>query len=1288
MTSKPGPRKPSPKIERPDASSVKPAGRSTKASLRTIPSAAARTRVPWPKNGERHSALKAEVDALESELKKSKRRLQREVRRRERAESELRQNESRFQSLTAFGDHHLFVMDTQGRYLLSNRENGLLVGGECLPFVGRNQREFHPREVAELYEERMRAVLETGRAVEFEHVAPEPDGLHHHLDTLYPIEENGRIAAIGGICRDVTGQRDIQHRLQHALDATAEGIWDWNIRTGEVIFSRNWKTSLGYSPEEVPDRVEFWESILHPEDLPQVRQALDDHFAGRSPLYVCENRLRMKSGEYRANLDRGKVVERDASGQPVRMVGTDTDISARRKALGDLLQAKNDLEAIFNAAQQAVFLMDPDGTIINANEEVARRLKRKAGEMVGRCIYDFLPAEVADGRRRRVAEVLRTRKPVQFEDRRAGRTISQTLYPVFDSKGSVVRLAVYGQDVTDERLAEARMRESDQMYRSLFDSNLDAIFVALPDGTITDANAAACAMFGMSREEIRRASRAGIVVGDANLESALEARRQTGKAASELTFVRADGTTFIGETSSAIIADASGGARAFVIVHDITGRKQAELERETTVEFLHQATICRNTQDLIQSAVTFFQSKSGCEAVGVRLREGDDYPYYVAQGFPAEFVTAENSLCARTETGEVLRDRLGSPVLECMCGNVINGRFDPSQPFFTSRGSFWTNSTTDLLAGTSEADRQARTRNRCNGEGFESVALIPLFQGDERLGLLQLNDRRKGLFSLEVIALWERLAGYLSVALANLRAEGALRASEEKHRRIVETANEGIWAMDGDYRTTFVNQHMADMLGFSPGEMTGRRVDAFMFPEDAEDHAAKMAVRQKGDSSIYERRFRRKDGGEVWALVSATALKGEDGRFVGSFAMFTDITLRKRAEEILQVRLRLSEFAETLTLEDLLRQALDEAERITASRIGFIHFVEEDQKSLSLQTWSTNTLRNMCTAEGKGRHYSVDEAGVWVDCIRERRPVIHNDYGSLAHRRGLPPGHAPATRELVVPVLHSDRIVAVLGVGNRAQEYDARDVETLSSLANAIWDVVLRKQAEIQRDAASLSLRNMYRQLQDAREEERRRIAREIHDELGQNITALKIDLAWLKKRVDPGQSNFLEKLESMNDVVDVTLQTVRRVSSELRPGVLDALGLAAAVEWLVRDFEKRSEIQCELLVEPDEIGAGPKLATDIFRILQESLTNVMRHAQATRVKVTLRQEQGVIELGVLDNGIGLSDEQAAGRGSLGILGIRERLLAIGGALNIRGLPGEGTSLRATIPTQGEAGLI
>jgi PAS domain S-box-containing protein len=212
---------------------------------------------------------------------------------------------------------------------------------------------------------------------------------------------------------------------------------------------------------------------------------------------------------------------------------------------------------------------------------------------------------------------------------------------------------------------------------------------------------------------------------------------------------------------------------------DITKHKKAEQEREMTAEFLQLVNKSKGTVNLVHSAVNFFRERSGFEAVGIRLKDGDDYPYFETSGFCAEFVRLENSLCVKDTAGQIIRDIDGYPIHECMCGNVICRRFDSSKPFFTTRGSFCTNCTTELLATTTDADRQARTRNRCNGEGYESVALIALCVGEERLGLLQLNDRRKGQFTPETISMWERLTDYLAVAIAKAQAEESLQKAHE-----------------------------------------------------------------------------------------------------------------------------------------------------------------------------------------------------------------------------------------------------------------------------------------------------------------------------------------------------------------------------------------------------------------------------------------------------------------------------------------------------------------------------
>jgi diguanylate cyclase (GGDEF)-like protein len=175
-----------------------------------------------------------------------------------------------------------------------------------------------------------------------------------------------------------------------------------------------------------------------------------------------------------------------------------------------------------------------------------------------------------------------------------------------------------------------------------------------------------------------------------------------------------------------------------------------------------------------------------------------------------------------------------------------------------------------------------------------------------------------------------------------------------------------------------------------------------------------------------------------------------------------DIAARRRAEEIIRLRLRLWEFAPRHPVSELMQKALDELEGLTGSMIGFYHFVDEDENSLSLQAWSTRTLAQFCRAEGEGLHYSIDEAGVWVDCVRQRRPVTHNDYASLPHRKGMPAGHAEVVRELVVPTMRHGKVVAILGVGNKPSDYDQQDEEQVSYIADIVWSIVEHHRAEEQ----------------------------------------------------------------------------------------------------------------------------------------------------------------------------------------------------------------------------------
>jgi PAS domain S-box-containing protein len=230
-----------------------------------------------------------------------------------------------------------------------------------------------------------------------------------------------------------------------------------------------------------------------------------------------------------------------------------------------------------------------------------------------------------------------------------------------------------------------------------------------------------------------------------------------------------------------------------------------------------------------------------------------------------------------------------------------------------------------------------------------------------------------------------------------------------------------------------------------------------------------------------------------------------------------------------------------------------------------------------------------------------------------------------------------------------------------------------------VIDVTERQQAEAELRRSVDQLRALAARVQDAREDERARVAREIHDELGQALTSIKIELSSLIHEFPP-EPQQIKRIESISTIVDQTIKSVRRISTELRPGILDDLGLIAAVEWAAEEFEARTGTKCRLDL-PDSDGAiDPDRATAVFRIIQETLTNVARHAKANCVDVRLLKGSNGVILEVRDDGKGATEEQLSAAESLGIRGMRERALLLGGELSIQGVPGEGTSIRVSIP--------
>lgn len=295
---------------------------------------------------------------------------------------------------------------------------------------------------------------------------------------------------------------------------------------------------------------------------------------------------------------------------------------------------------------------------------------------------------------------------------------------------------------------------------------------------------------------------------------------------------------------------------------------------------------------------------------------------------------------------------------------------------------------------------------------------------------------------------------------ARKQAEVAIQESEARYHALFRGAAEGILVVEIETKKfLYANPAQCRMLGYTTEELEQMNVNDIHPEKDLKWVLDEFMAQARGEKTVAsEIPCLRKDGSILYADISTTSMV--INAKVCNVGFFSDITEHRQNYKINVSRLHLMQFAVTHTLDELLEETLNEAEKLTGSLIGFCHFVEDDQKTLSLQNWSTKTKTEFCNAEGKGQHYAISLAGVWVDCVAQRKPVIHNDYASLPHRKGMPDGHAMVIRELVVPVIRGEKIKTILGIGNKLTDYNEKDVETISLLANLVWEISERKLVE------------------------------------------------------------------------------------------------------------------------------------------------------------------------------------------------------------------------------------
>jgi len=661
-------------------------------------------------------------------------------------------------------------------------------------------------------------------------------------------------------------------------------------------------------------------------------------------------------------------------------------------------------------------------------------------ELSGLNVFDLLPPKVVGLRKKMLEEVVLASRPLTFDDEYDGRVVRSTIYPYKSKDDKADRFLILAQNITARKIAEETLLNSEERFKALFNSQ-SAIQVLLdPDtGKVLDVNQKAVEWYGWSAEELKQMYARDInCLSQEDVEKSLktvDARQHnifTGR------HKRADGSIRDVEVYRNKI-ELGGTHYIHAITHDITDRKLAEAELERKSRALLLSDQCNNAlihaQDedvLLKQICGTIVDTGGYRMAWVGYAEQDitkkirpvSHAGFVDGYLETLQISWADDKYGHGPAGSAIRTRQ-----PCSIHNV------QEDPHFYS----W--------------------RDQATSRGYTSILSIPLIVDDNVLGVLTVYSELPDPFHAAEKKQLMSIAENLAFGINMLRNRKALRESEERFRTLFERNTSINILIDlGTGDIIDANRAAGDFYGWSIDELRGMNISQ-LNPE-LESYNIKGNLEKFSSAGHAKFLFRHlmKDG--TIRYVETFSTKMNDGNKDFIYAIIHDVTDHKHYEDVNEFRLRILQMAENHSVEELLISTIDEAEKITGSSIGFVFFVAADQNSLLLQTVSTNTFQNMCKAEGKGQHYPLDKAGVWADAVREKKAIIHNDYPSLKHRKGMPEGHAEIKRELVIPVNRDGKIVAIIGVGNKLSDYGDKDIEWLEIIANYVWDIVAKKMAD------------------------------------------------------------------------------------------------------------------------------------------------------------------------------------------------------------------------------------
>lgn len=1124
--------------------------------------------------------------------------------------------------------------------------------------------------------------------------------------------------------------KEVLNRFKIIIRATNDVVWDIDLEKGTIWWNDNFYEKLGYTTADDTNSMHFWDEHIHPYDKARVTGHIN-YVLQQTDVNIWSNEycFRKADGNYINIFDRSYIM-RDENGKAIRMIGSMADVTDLFIARKELNQSEEKYRALVEQATDGIFLTSTTGQFVLVNSSICRLLGYSMEELMQLSIDDITDKQNSPD------------QPLRFAELREGKNLI-TERVLKTKNGELIRVEVnarplndgrvlaFVRDITEKRKVEEAIVKSNARFHIISKATSDIVWdLNLQDESIWwNDNYYNNLQYEKQKEfDSVESWNLRIHPEDAERVNNKISKAIAGKDSTwreEYRYAKSDGTYLNFLDRGYIIRDGEGKAyRMIGSMADITDlfltREELKNSEERYRSLIEQAT----DAIMIYSFDGTIYS-SNISAISLLGYTPEEFSKFTIQDFLIgdmivdqskhesilagnainiyrQFKRKDNSIIELEITAKLLSDgkviAFGRDITERKKAEAKQQRqFDELQQlydlavisgqekevekiyehalnslekglkadrssilFLDEEGKMQFKAAKGLSAtykalaedySISSDDTKHQVPSLITdvenysgpgqfisvliNEGIKSFGSIPIIYQDRLIGkcIIYYNDVHQ--FTENEIQFAQTIAHNIAFSVERHRANEALLASENRYHSLVEQAADAIALFDKKGKIIEVNNSALQLLGYSYNELMKLSLPDILTDEEIEKNPVQYDLLEKGLSTIKQRKMRRKDGQLVITEVNSKILP--DGRFL---SMVRDLTDRIEAQKQIEKEKELSD-------------------NIIDSMPGVFYLYDEKGKFIR---WNKQfeVVTGYSAKEITGLHPTQFFEGEEKFYMEQRIANVFSE------------GVSDAEADFIFKN------------GDRKPYYFKAilvDFEGRRCLLGTGIDISDRKKAEKELNDSYKAIRKLTSHLQNVREEDRAHIAREIHDELGQQLTVLKMDVSWINKRIGATDDIVKQKMNGLLNMLDETVKTIRRISSELRPSLLDDLGLTAAIEWQLQEFKKRSGIKTSFTKPAAEINLSDMVKIGLFRIFQESLTNVVRHSQAKKLKVSLLQKNNKLILSIEDDGKGFDKVKIASNRTLGILGMKERTAMMGGFYEIIGIPGKGTMVIVTIPS-------